>query len=62
MTLKSSPNFPIERTYVVKLSRDATADSFSGRIENLVTGQRRDFTTAEQLLAQIASDLVPRPE
>lgn len=50
MILRSDPKYPIHRSYVMKLSRDATPDALCGRIENLVTGTHRDFTSARELL------------
>lgn len=57
MTLKSESTYPSRRTYVLKLRYDASANALAGRIENLVTGGQREFTSARELLASIATDL-----
>jgi hypothetical protein len=41
----------------VKLRSDAAPGALVGRLENLVTGRQREFSTAEELLESIASDL-----
>jgi len=57
MTLRSDSKYPIHRTYVVKLSSDATRVSLCGRLENLVSGKHRDFRSAHELLQLMACDL-----
>ncbi|MDB5968015.1 MAG: hypothetical protein JWQ90_465 [Hydrocarboniphaga sp.] len=57
MTLNPESKYPNRRAYVLKLRGDATAEALAGRIENLVTGRQREFTSAFELLAAIASDL-----
>jgi len=57
MTLNPESKYPTRRAYVVKVSTDAKPDAISGRIENLVTGQRCDFASGQELLESIASDL-----
>jgi hypothetical protein len=57
MTLKSDATFPSRRTYVVKLRSDARPGALSGRLENLVTGGQREFTSGDELLESIARDL-----
>ena len=57
MTLDARPKFPSRRTYVVKVRGDAKPDTISGRLENLVTGQQREFTCGHELLDSIANDL-----
>jgi 3-hydroxyisobutyrate dehydrogenase-like beta-hydroxyacid dehydrogenase len=42
----------------VKLRSDAAPGALVGRLENLVTGRQREFSSAEELLESIASDLV----
>jgi hypothetical protein len=42
---------------VLKLRSDAIPDALAGRIENLVTGQQREFASGRELLDSIASDL-----
>jgi hypothetical protein len=57
MILRTDSKYPIHRSYVVKLSRDATPDALCGRIENLVAGTHHDFTSARELLDLIANDI-----
>lgn len=57
MTLDERTKFPSRRTYVVKVRGDAEPDTICGRLENLVTGQQREFACGRELLASIASDL-----
>jgi hypothetical protein len=42
---------------VLKVRSDATPAALAGRLENLVTGSRREFTSGEELVASIASDI-----
>ena len=57
MVLNSESKYPNRRAYVLKLRADATPGALAGRLENLVTGRRHEFASAEELLASIASDL-----
>ena len=57
MTLRADPKYPSRRTYVVKVRSDATLDDFCGRLENLVTCQQNDFTSARELFDLIAHDI-----
>ena len=57
MTLKSESTYPSRRTYVLKLRSDASGEALAGRIENLVTGGQREFTSGHELLESIACDL-----
>ena len=57
MTLKADPKYPSRRTYVVKLRNEATPDALCGRLENLVTCQQSDFTSAGELSDLIALDI-----
>lgn len=57
MTLNPESKFPTRRAYVVKVRADAKPDTLSGRLENLVTGQQRDFACGQELLESIACDL-----
>ena len=58
MSLNPESKYPTRRAYVVKLRADAGPDALSGRLENFVTGQQRDFASGQQLLESIASDLL----
>jgi hypothetical protein len=55
VTLTPIPAFTSERTYVVKLHRDADprGGRLMGRVEHLDTGARVDFATGAGLLAAI---------
>jgi len=57
MTLSSEAKYPSRRTYVLKIRTDAKTSALAGRIENLVTGLQREFASAEELIASIATDL-----
>jgi hypothetical protein len=57
MSLKHEPKYPSRRAYVLKLRSDATPATLAGRLENLVTGSRREFASGEELVASIASDI-----
>lgn len=57
MVLNPESKYPNRRAYVLKLRADASPGSLAGRLENLVTGRQHEFSSAEELLASIASDL-----
>jgi hypothetical protein len=57
MTLRADPKYPNRRKYVVKLRSDATRDELCGRLENLVTCQQNEFTSARELLELLARDV-----
>lgn len=57
MTLNSKTKYPSRRAYVLKVRSDAKPDALSGRLENLVTGQQREFASGRELLDSIARDL-----
>lgn len=63
MNLDPRCTFPVARSYVLKLHRDAQASSagLSGRIESLATGAVHDFLNGEALLALLAVEL-DRPQ
>ncbi|AOE85205.1 hypothetical protein [Pseudomonas sp. TCU-HL1] len=58
MNLNPESKYPSRRSYVVKLRSDATPGVLVGRLENLVSGRQREFSSAEELLVSIAADLV----
>ena len=67
MVLNPESKFPNRRSYVLKLSADASPQAVAGRLENLVTGRQCEFSSAEELLASIVHDLAsasdaPLPE
>ncbi|HCS42172.1 MAG TPA: hypothetical protein DIW52_05010 [Pseudomonas sp.] len=57
MSLNTESKYPSRRSYVVKLRSDAGPGALMGRLENLVTGRQREFSSAEELLESIDSDL-----
>jgi hypothetical protein len=57
MALNPESRYPNRRAYVLKMRSDAKRDEFAGRIENLVTGQQREFASVHDLVVFIASDL-----
>lgn len=57
MTLNPESKYPNRRAYVLKLRGNATAEALAGRLENLVTGRQLEFSSAEELLESIVSDL-----
>ena len=57
MSLSPESKYPSRRAYVVKVRSDAKPGALAGRLENLVTGQSREFASGRELLASIASDL-----
>jgi len=58
MVLDTSPSYPIDRTYVLKLHRDAVpADGqLFGRIESVSSGEQFHFATLAELLACLVRD------
>jgi hypothetical protein len=42
---------------VLKVRSDAKPDALAGRLENLVTGQQREFASGRELIESIASDM-----
>lgn len=57
MPLNPDSKYPSRRTYVVKLRSDAKPDALAGRVENLVTGDSREFSSGTELLDSIAGDV-----
>ena len=57
MSLNSESKYPSRRAYVVKVRGDAKPGALAGRLENLVTGQSREFASGRELLDSIARDL-----
>ncbi|MCW8277466.1 hypothetical protein IMF27_19075 [Pseudomonas sp. PCH199] len=57
MSLNPESKYPSRRSYVVKLRSDAAPGALVGRLENLVTGRQHEFSSADELLESIASDL-----
>ena len=57
MALNAQSKYPNRRAYVLKVRGDAKPDALAGRLENLVTGQQREFASGRELIESIASDL-----
>jgi hypothetical protein len=57
MILRTDSRYPTRRAYVLKLRNDATPDVLVGRLENIVTGLRCEFTSVRELLEFIAGDI-----
>jgi hypothetical protein len=57
MTLNAESLYPSRRAYVLKLRGDARPDALAGRIENLVTGQKWEFASAQELLESLVHEL-----
>ena len=49
MSLNSESKYPSRRAYVVKVRSDAKPGALAGRLENLVTGQSREFASGREL-------------
>jgi hypothetical protein len=63
MILANHPNYPHSRAYVLKLHRDARPGigKFSGRVENVTTGETFVFDSAEELIVRLARDVAKTP-
>ena len=57
MTLNPESKYPNRRAYVLKMRNDAKPGALAGRLENLVTGEQREFASGDELLQSIAVDL-----
>jgi hypothetical protein len=57
MTPNPEPKYPSRRAYVLKVRSDARPDALAGRLENLATGRRSEFATAQELVDSLAADL-----
>ncbi len=57
MVLSRESKYPNRRAYVLKLRADARPEALVGRIENLVTGQQREFASVAELVAFVFGDL-----
>ena len=62
MPLNPESKYPSRRAYVVKMRGDARPGELAGRMENLVTGQAREFASGRELLESIAHDLEGKTE
>jgi hypothetical protein len=61
MSLNPESKYPSRRAYVLKVRGDARPDALAGRLENLVTGRQREFSSARELLDCLLSDLDTAP-
>jgi hypothetical protein len=61
MPFQPESKYPNRRSYVIKVRSDAHPDALAGRLENLVTGQQREFASGRELLDSIARDLAAGP-
>ena len=59
MPLSSDSKYPSRRAYVLKLRSDATPHALAGRLENVVTGKQREFSSTRELLESLAGELQP---
>lgn len=57
MSFANETKYPTRRAYVVKLRGDAQPGALAGRVENLVTGQHREFESAQALVEILDCDL-----
>jgi len=57
MVYKPESRYPSQRSYVLKIRSDAGPGALAGRLENVVTGVRREFVSGAELLDWIATDL-----
>ena len=57
MSLNPESKYPSRRAYVVKVRSDAKPDALAGRVENVITGESREFASGGELLDSIAVDL-----
>jgi hypothetical protein len=62
MPLDPKSRYPSRRAYVVKMRGDAVPGELAGRVENLVTGQSREFASGRELLDSLTSDLAASAE
>ena len=58
MILRTETQYPNRRTYVLKLRSEATPRSLTGRLENVVSGEQREFASAAELVELIREDIV----
>jgi hypothetical protein len=58
LILNAHPTYPVSRSYVLKLHRDAdpARGQFAGRLENVATGTQYEFTTGGELLGCLTRD------
>ena len=63
MTLDDRPSHPAARSYVLMLHREAMPQTgrVLGRLENMVSGRRYYFGSADELLACLTKDVTSTP-
>ena len=52
---------PSRRTHVLKVRSDAKPDELGGRLENMVTGQQREFASGQEPAGITAANQAPPP-
>jgi hypothetical protein len=57
MTLNADSKYPSRRAYVLKLRSDARPGALAGRLENVITGSQREFSSGDELIDSLAVDL-----
>ena len=62
MILRADSKYPNRRAYVLKLRSDATPGTLSGRLENVITGSQREFSSGDELLNSLTGDLQANAE
>ena len=62
MPLSSDSTYPSRRAYVLKLRSDATPGTLSGRLENVITGSQREFSSGDELIDSLTGDLQANAE
>jgi hypothetical protein len=58
MILNAQPPYPVSRSFVLKLHRDADPQRgrLIGRLENVATGEQYEFESGAELLACLVRD------
>ena len=58
MILNAQPSYPLSRSFVLKLHRDADPQRgrLIGRLENVATGEQYEFESGAELLACLVRD------
>ena len=62
MTLDPNTKYPSRRTYILNLRSDAQPGALAGRLENVITGHQHEFSNEDELLDQLADDVVASDE
>jgi hypothetical protein len=64
MVLHIQANYPQGRTYVLKLHRDCAPleGQIAGRLEHIASAHSVQFSSAEELIAALTSNIFPTDE